>query len=129
MRLLDIWTPVRVVRWNPNVLRDDGIRGRGNIIQNPEGLVFDHCNVAIVPDGRPRDHQRVGPSWHVPDEIKNVSRVHLEQGSNEKFRISQAKHLDEETVEETVVTNEGDQYGLIGLIRHLDLLKQRLCDA
>ena len=97
MRLLGIPTPVRLVRWGPDLLRDNVAHGRGDEIQGPERVIVGHCVVGSVTDGRPRDHQCVVPSWHVPDEMDFV-RGRLEDGFDEKCRISRAKHSHKETV-------------------------------
>jgi hypothetical protein len=104
MRLLDIPTPVRLVRWAPDPLRDNVVHGRGDEIQDPARVIVDHRVVWSVTDGRARRHQRVVPSWHVPDEMDFV-RVRLEEGFNEKCRISRAKH----SHKETVAADEGDR--------------------
>ena len=108
MRLLDIPTPVRLVRWGPDLLRDNVVHGRGDEIQDPERVIVDHCVVWSVTDGRPRGHQRAVPSWHVRDE-KDFVRVHLEEGFNEKCRITRAKHPHYETV----AADEGDRHVLL----------------
>ena len=108
MRLLDIPTPVRLVRWEPDLLRDNVVHGRGDEIQDPERVIVDHCVVRSVTDGRPRGHQRAVPSWHVRDE-KDFVRVHLEEGFNEKLRIARAKHPHYETV----AADEGDRHVLL----------------
>ena len=107
MRLLDKPMPVRA-RWGPDLLRDNAVHRRGDEIQDPEKLIVGHCVVWSVTDGRPRGHQRVVPSWHVPDE-KDFVRVHLEEGFNEKCRITRAKHPHYETV----AADEGDRCGYV----------------
>ena len=91
VRLLDVPTPVGLVRWSPDLLRDNVVHGHGDEIQQPEGDVVDHGVVASLADGRPLDHQRVVPSGHVPDYI-DVPRVHLEEGLNEKRGVPLAEH-------------------------------------
>jgi hypothetical protein len=111
MRLLNIPTPVRLVRWGPDLLRDNVVHGRGDEIQDPERVIAGHCVVGSVTDGRPRDHQRIVPSWHVPDENDFV-RVHVEEGYNEKCCIARAKHPHYETV----AADEGDRRVLLRVL-------------
>jgi len=95
--LLDIPSPIRLIRWGPDLLRDNAVDGPGDEIQEPEWGIVGHDVVAGVADGRPLDHQGVGPSGHVPDEI-DVPRVHLEEGLNEKRCVPLSKHSHEETI-------------------------------
>jgi hypothetical protein len=96
--LLDIPTPIGLVRWGPDLLGDNLVDLRGDKIQNPEwGGIVDEGVAAGVTDGRSLDHQRAGPSWHVPDEM-DVPCIHLEEGFNEKPCVSLSKHPNEEPV-------------------------------
>ena len=104
VRLLDIPTPVGLVRWSPDLLRDDVVHGHGEEIQQVEGDVVGHCVVASVAHGRALNHQRVVPSGHVPDEI-DVIRVHLEEGFNEKRGVPSAEHPHKEPI----AADEGDR--------------------
>jgi hypothetical protein len=103
--LLDVPTPVGLVRWGPDLLWDNVERGLGDKIQQPEWvIVVGQDVVAGVADGGPLDHQGVGPSGHVPDET-DVPRVHLEEGLNEKRCVPFSEHPHEEPV----AADEGDR--------------------
>ena len=104
VRLLDIPTPVGLVRWSPDLLRDNVVHGHGEEIQQVEGDVIGQGVAANVADGRALDHQRVVPSGDVPDEI-NVIRVHLEEGFNEKRGVPTAEH----PRKEPIAADEGDR--------------------
>ena len=79
VRMLDIPTPVELVRWSPELLRENVVYGHGGEeIQQPEGDVVGHGIVASAADGRVLDHQRPVPPGHAPDEI-HVIRVRLEE--------------------------------------------------
>jgi len=98
VRLLDIPTPVGLVRWGPDLLRDNVVHGHGDEIQQPEGdVVGGHGVAASLADGRPLDHQRIVPSGHVPDDT-DLPRVRLEEGFNVRRGVPLAEHPHEEPV-------------------------------
>lgn len=112
-RLLDVSSPVGLVRWGPYFLGDDVVHGRGNDVQKPKRLLtivrrIDGVDASVV-DGGPRGHQRIVPSGHVPDQI-DVSNIHLEQRFYEKRRISPAEHL----CQESLAADKGDR--CVGLV-------------
>jgi len=108
--LLDVPTPVGLVRWGPDLLWDNVVEGaegqaRGDKIQEPERVIVVGQGIAAgVADGRPLDHQGVGPSGHVPDET-DLPRVHLEEGLDEKRCVPLSEHPHEEPV----AADEGDR--------------------
>jgi len=105
VRLLDVPTPVGLVRWSPDLLRDNVVHGHGDEIQQPEGdVVAGHGVGGSFADRRPLDHQRIVPSGHVPDEI-DLPRVRLEEGFNEKRGVPLAEHPHKEPV----AADEGDR--------------------
>jgi hypothetical protein len=84
-----------------------GQHGRCSGGYNPKsrwGIVVDQGVCAGVAVGRPPDHQRTGPSGHVPEEI---DVPHVKEALDEKPCASASKHPHEETV----AAGESDKCG------------------
>ena len=56
VRLLDVPAPVGLVRWSPDLLRDNVVHGHGDEIQQAERDVVGHGVVVSVAGVRPLDH-------------------------------------------------------------------------